>query len=283
VTLAWNSSSSSNIAGYRLHSGTTSGVYSQTIEVGNATSALVSSLMAGKTYFFAVTAYNTVGAESAASNEVSYLVPSSSATPTPTPPAAPTPTPSPSSTPTPIPAPSATPTPSASSTSGITAVSRKVHGLAETFDVSLPLTGASGIECRSGGTLGSHFIIVSFSDTVTSLGSVAITSGSGAIAASAFFGKQVGINLTGVRNAQAIIIRLSGVRLSHSSSTVTVSIPMAVLVGDTNGDGFVDAIDASQTKSQSGISVNTSNFREDVNIDGFIDTLDVSMVKAAGR
>ncbi len=90
VTLAWDPASSPNIAGYRLHSGTTSGVYSQTIELGNATSTLVSNLVTGKTYFFVVTAYNTMGVESTPSNEVSYLAPSPSATPTPTPSATPT-------------------------------------------------------------------------------------------------------------------------------------------------------------------------------------------------
>jgi Fibronectin type III domain len=90
VTLAWDPASSPNIAGYRLHSGTTSGVYSQTSELGNATSTLVSNLVTGKTYFFVVTAYNTMGVESAPSNEVSYLAPSPSATPTPTPSATPT-------------------------------------------------------------------------------------------------------------------------------------------------------------------------------------------------
>jgi len=75
VTLAWDLSSSPNIAGYRLYSGTTSGVYSQTSELGNATSTLVSNLVTGKTYFFVVTAYNTMGVESARSNEVSYLAP----------------------------------------------------------------------------------------------------------------------------------------------------------------------------------------------------------------
>jgi fibronectin type 3 domain-containing protein len=75
VTLAWDLSSSPNIAGYRLYSGTTSDVYSQTIELGNATSTLVSNLVTGKTYFFVVTAYNTMGVESAPSNEVSYLAP----------------------------------------------------------------------------------------------------------------------------------------------------------------------------------------------------------------
>ena len=79
VTLAWDLSSSPNIAGYRLHSGTTSGVYSQTSELGNATSTLVSNLVTGKTYFFVVTAYNTMGVESAPSDEVSYLAPPTTA------------------------------------------------------------------------------------------------------------------------------------------------------------------------------------------------------------
>jgi Fibronectin type III domain len=85
VTLAWDPSLSPNIAGYRLRSGTTSGVYTQTIEVGNTTSALLSNLVTGKTYFFMVTAYNTQGVESGPSNEVSYPAPTSSATPTATP------------------------------------------------------------------------------------------------------------------------------------------------------------------------------------------------------
>jgi hypothetical protein len=84
VTLAWDSSLSPNIAGYRLHSGTTSGVYTQTIEVGTSTSTLLSNLVAAKTYFFMVTVYNTQGVESGPSNEVSYPVPNSSATPSPT-------------------------------------------------------------------------------------------------------------------------------------------------------------------------------------------------------
>ncbi len=75
VTLAWDLSSSRNIAGYRLYSGTTSGVYGQTSELGNATSTLVSNLVTGKIYFFVVTAYNTMGVESAPSDEVSYLAP----------------------------------------------------------------------------------------------------------------------------------------------------------------------------------------------------------------
>jgi hypothetical protein len=55
---------------------------------------------------------------------------------------------------------------------------------------------------------------------------------------------------------------------------------MDVLVGDTNADHFADAVDVSQTKSQSGNAVTGSNFREDVNVDGFVDAVDVSLVKS---
>src|SRR5215471_16116046 len=86
VTLAWDPAP--NAAGYRLYVGTTSRVYTQQINVGNATSTIVSNLISGKRYFFAVSAYNTAGLESALSNEVSYLT----GTPTPSPSSTPTPT-----------------------------------------------------------------------------------------------------------------------------------------------------------------------------------------------
>jgi hypothetical protein len=81
VALAWDPSLGQNIAGYRLHSGTSSGDYTQTIEVGNTTTALVSNLTAGTTYYFVVTAYDTSNVESPSSNEVSYIVPGSGENP----------------------------------------------------------------------------------------------------------------------------------------------------------------------------------------------------------
>jgi hypothetical protein len=74
VTLKWDPDPASNLAGYRLYYGTSSGVYTQEINVGNTTATLVSNLTEGRTYFFAVTAYNSA-AESLPSNEVSYTVP----------------------------------------------------------------------------------------------------------------------------------------------------------------------------------------------------------------
>ena len=58
------------------------------------------------------------------------------------------------------------------------------------------------------------------------------------------------------------------------------SFPVNFLLGDTNADRFTDAVDVSQTKSQSGNPVSSSNFREDVNTDGFIDAVDASLIKS---
>jgi hypothetical protein len=75
VTLAWDPSPDSSVAGYRLYDGVTSGTYTNVIDVGNATSATVTNLVRGVTYFFAVRAYDTNGQESVLSDEVSYTVP----------------------------------------------------------------------------------------------------------------------------------------------------------------------------------------------------------------
>jgi len=75
VTLAWDADPDPDLAGYRVYSGTASGVYTQEEDVGNATTATVANLIAGATYFFAVTAYDIFGLESPPSNEVSAETP----------------------------------------------------------------------------------------------------------------------------------------------------------------------------------------------------------------
>ena len=75
VTLAWNPSPDLSVVGYRMHSGVTSGNYSNSVVVGNVTTNTVPGLTSGVTYFFAITAYDASGLESVFSNEVSYTVP----------------------------------------------------------------------------------------------------------------------------------------------------------------------------------------------------------------
>ena len=81
VTLAWNPSISTNVAGYKIYYGLASGVYNNTISVGSSTNVTVTGLVEGTTYYFAATAVDALGVESQFSNETSYSVPTNS-TPT---------------------------------------------------------------------------------------------------------------------------------------------------------------------------------------------------------
>lgn len=70
VTLAWDRSTETTVAGYRLHYGTSSGRYDKQVDVGNTTTATVADLNPDSSYFFAVTAYTAAKLESLPSNEV---------------------------------------------------------------------------------------------------------------------------------------------------------------------------------------------------------------------
>lgn len=72
--LSWDPNTESDLAGYKVYAGTSSRSYGPPIDVGNVTSFKVINLAKGQTYYFAVTAYNTSGAESGFSNEVSKTI-----------------------------------------------------------------------------------------------------------------------------------------------------------------------------------------------------------------
>ena len=74
VTLGWDPSTSTNLAGYKVYVGTSSGAYSSSLDVGNVTSYAVTNLGVGSTYYFAVTAYNASHIESSFSNEISKSI-----------------------------------------------------------------------------------------------------------------------------------------------------------------------------------------------------------------
>lgn len=72
VTLAWESSPSPEVIGYRIYYGAASGDYTNSIVVDNVPTHTVSGLASGVTYFFAVTAYDANDVESSFSNEISF-------------------------------------------------------------------------------------------------------------------------------------------------------------------------------------------------------------------
>jgi hypothetical protein len=73
--LAWAKNSEPDIAGYKMHYGTTSGSYDYSVDVGNYTSCTISGLQEGETYYFAATAYDTDNFESNLSEEFAYKIP----------------------------------------------------------------------------------------------------------------------------------------------------------------------------------------------------------------
>jgi len=77
TTLTWTAPTTNtdgtpltDLAGYKIYYGTTSGNYTNSINAGNVTSYTITNLTAGTTSYFVATAYDTAGYESVDSNEV---------------------------------------------------------------------------------------------------------------------------------------------------------------------------------------------------------------------
>ena len=168
------------------------------------------------------------------------------------------------------------------------ALSRKTHGGAGMFDVALPLSGTPGIECRTGGATNDYSMVVTFSGNVSVTGSpqAQVTSGTGCVGTGgvcngnvSVSGNTVTVPLTNIANAQIINVRINGVNSADAPAT-DFTIPMSILIGDTNANGTVNAADVAQTKGRLGQTLNATNFRSDANANGTLNAADVSIVKS---
>ncbi len=74
VKLQWNANPDADLAGYRLYYGRTSGSYASKVDVGKVTSYTVNGLEDNVEYFFALSAYDLAGNESARCPEISGVV-----------------------------------------------------------------------------------------------------------------------------------------------------------------------------------------------------------------
>ena len=79
VTLAWDANTDPSVAGYKLYYGYASRTYSTPVNVGKVTQYTLTGIQEGKNCYFAVTAYDASGNESAFSTELECftLVPAS--------------------------------------------------------------------------------------------------------------------------------------------------------------------------------------------------------------
>jgi hypothetical protein len=153
------------------------------------------------------------------------------------------------------------------------AVSRKTCG-ATNFDIPLPLTCPSGVECRTG----PYLVVAHFDQTVTTSPTAtiecAMPSG-GTTGAVTVSGQDVMVVVSGTPSAQDIRIRIDGVNGSNG-----FRIPMGILVGDINGNGSVTAADISADKACSGNQLDQTNFRCDVNASCSLTAADISLTKS---
>ena len=159
------------------------------------------------------------------------------------------------------------------------------------FDIDLPLTGTTGVECRNNSATNDFTMVVTFAGNVTVTGSpqAQVTMGTGTIGSGGVSnggmvtvaGNVVTIPLTNVADQQTINVTLNGVNsASIDEPAVNVVIPMSRLLGDSNGNRAVNAGDIAQVKSRSGQAVTSANFRSDLNANGSINAGDIGIAKA---
>jgi hypothetical protein len=74
ISLAWDPSPDPSVIGYKVYWGVATRNYTNSLSAGGATTLTISNLIAGRTYYFAATAYDTNGIESDYSVEASGSV-----------------------------------------------------------------------------------------------------------------------------------------------------------------------------------------------------------------
>ncbi len=79
---------------------------------------------------------------------------------------------------------------------------------------------------------------------------------------------------------QTLVVKLSGVTDVFSQVLADTTLGASFLVGDTNGNGMVNAGDTLQTRSRGGQGTDSTNFRSDVNLDGSVNSGDTTVVRS---
>jgi len=95
--------------------------------------------------------------------------------------------------------------------------------------------------------------------------------------------KQFEVNLTGVTNAQYLVVSLVNAKDSTGAIGNVIGPQMGVLIGDVNANGLVDGNDVSGVQGQTRQPVTGTNFRDDMNANGIIDGNDVSLTQGHTR
>jgi YVTN family beta-propeller protein len=158
------------------------------------------------------------------------------------------------------------------------AVSRKVHGSAGTFDLPLSLLDVHNptTEPRQGP---SHTIVFTFDRAIASA-TATVTEGLATAGTPTFAGNNVVVPLTGAIDAQYVTIALTNVVASDASTGGSGSVRVGFLAGDVNQNRVVTLADLGLVNAQLAQSVTPSNFLKDVNASGTLSLADKGITNA---
>jgi hypothetical protein len=162
--------------------------------------------------------------------------------------------------------------PTTSALNLVSAASRLTHSTAGTFDVNMPLTGTSGVECRSATTYNAVF---TFDAPVTS-GEVTVISGTATVGAITFSGNSMTAQLTGVTSAEIVTLHTQNI---NGDGQPHGDVLFGFLTADADASRLVAKPDQTLVQGQLNQPVTSANFREDLNADGRIKNSDLNLVK----
>jgi hypothetical protein len=157
------------------------------------------------------------------------------------------------------------------------AVSRKVHGAAGTFDIALSASSLNPTtEPRMGPT---QTLVFTFDKAITSA-TVTINEGTATAAVPTFSGNDVIVNLTGVVNQQYVTVALTNVASADGGINGSGSIRAGFLLGDVNQSRVVSVADLGLVNAQLTQLVTAANFIDDINASGTISVADKGIANA---
>jgi hypothetical protein len=162
------------------------------------------------------------------------------------------------------------------------AVSRRVHGAAGTFNLPLTLTAVGTVnhapttEARQGPN---QTIVFTF-DKPLNAATVAITEGAATTGAPTFSGNDVIVGLTGVTNQQYVTVTLSNVASTDGGTGGSGEVRVGFLLGDVNQSRVVSVGDLGIVNSVLAQVVNATNYLKDVNVSGTLSVADKGITNA---
>ena len=157
------------------------------------------------------------------------------------------------------------------------AVSRKVHGGAGTFNMPLSAVATNPTtEPRQGPA---QTIVFTF-DKLISSATATVTEGAAAAGVPTFSGNDVVVDLTGVNNQQYVTVALTNVASVDGGTGGGGSVRVGFLLGDVNQNRVVTVADLGLVNAQLAQPVTAANYLKDVNASGTLTVADKGITNA---